>query len=92
MSASASQSLSNFHLLFHYDKECAKTETMLGFISHIRDNDHINRVGENNWQCLWYNKTFQGIIDTKALAHILDKKGIPIKSCYAYMEKAHITR
>ena len=47
---------------------------------------------KKNWQCLWYNKSFEGIIATKALAHVLGKKGMHIKCCYVPKDKAHITR
>ena len=45
-----------------------------------------------NWQCLWCNQTFQGINATKALARVLGKKGMPIKSCYVAKDKYHTTR
>ena len=45
-----------------------------------------------NWQYLWCNKFFQRINDTKALAHMLGKKGMHIKSCSVAKDKAHITR
>ena len=35
---------------------------------------------KKNWQCLWCNQKFQGIKATKALSHILGKKGMYIKS------------
>ena len=41
---------------------------------------------------LWCNQIFQGINATKALAHVLGKKGIHIKSCYVAKDKAHTTR
>ena len=53
---------------------------------------HILRLDENNWQCLWCTEVFQGINDTKALAHVLGKKCIHIKSCYVTKDKYHITR
>ena len=37
---------------------------------------------KKNWQCLWCNQTFHGINATKALAHVLEKKGIHNKSDY----------
>ena len=49
----------------------------IGFISSVWDDDCIQRLVENNWQCLWWIKTFQGINANKALAHAM-KKG------YAY--------
>ena len=44
-----------------------------------------------NWQYLWCNKSFLGINSTKALAHILGKKNMYIKSCYVPKDKAHIS-
>ena len=46
----------------------------------------------NNWQLLWCSKIFQSINATKALSNVLGKQGMFIKSCYASMEKYHITR
>ena len=45
-----------------------------------------------NWQCLWCNQNFQVINTTKALAHVLGKKGMHIKSSYVVKDKAHTTR
>ena len=58
----------------------------LDFISSILDDGCIQSLDENNLQCLWCNKSFQGINYTKALAHVLGKKGMPIKSCYEKMK------
>ena len=49
-------------------------------------------LDDEKWQCLWCNTSFQGINAAKALAHVLGKKGMHIKSCYVRKEKAHITR
>ena len=45
-----------------------------------------------HWQFLWCNQCFQVINATKALARILGKKGMHIKSCYVAKEKAQTTR
>ena len=81
--SSASQPLSNFHLLFNNKKTCAEIEAKLDFISSIWVDNHIHRVDVNNWQWLWCNKIFQEINATKALADILGNNGMHIKSCYA---------
>ena len=91
MSSSAIQSSSVFHSFFNKEKKSAETETKLHFISSIWDGDKILRLDENNWKCLWCTKIFQGINDTKALAHVLGKKGMHVKSCYVPNDKAHIT-
>ena len=92
MPSSTSQSLSKYHVLFNNEKSFAETETKLYFIWSIWDYDHIMRLYENNLQYLWCIKKFQGINATKALDHVLGKKGIYIKICYESMGKYHITR
>ena len=73
MQSPTSQSSPEFHSSFNKEKTSAETETRLDFISSIWDDDHIWRLDEKNWQCLWCNQCFQGINDTKALAHVLGK-------------------
>ena len=73
------QSSPALHSFFNKEKTSAETTTKLDFISSIWDDDHIRRLDEKNWQYLWCNQTFQGINATKALAHVLGKKGIHIK-------------
>ena len=51
MNASTSQSLSKIHSLSNNEKACAGKETKLDFISSIWDEDLIQRLDENNWQC-----------------------------------------
>ena len=92
MSDTTSQSSSKFHSFFNKEKTSAETEAKLDFILSIWDDDHILRLDEKKWQCLWLNTIFQGINATKALANVLGKKGMHIKSCYVPKEKSHITR
>ena len=40
----------------------------------------------------WVNTSFQGINATKALSHVLGKKGLYINSSYVPKDKSHITR
>ena len=68
------------------------TKAKLDFTSSIWGDDHILRIDEKNWKCLWCNTIFQGINATKALAHVLRKKGMDIKSCYVPKDTAHMTR
>ena len=77
---------------FNKEKTSAETATKLDLISSIWDDDHIRRLDEKNWQCLWCNQTFQVINATKALAHLLGKEGMHIKSCYVAKDKYHTTR
>ena len=68
MSSPRSQSSPALHSFFNKEKTSAETTTKLDIISSIWDDDHIQRLDEKNWQCLWCNQTFQGINATKALA------------------------
>ena len=70
MSSPTSQSSPAFHSFLYKEKTSAETATKLDLISSIWENDHIMRLDEKNWQCLWYNKSFQGINASKALAHV----------------------
>ena len=56
------------------------------------DDDHILILDENNWQFLWCNTNFQGINAIKAIARLLRKKVIHIKSCCVPNDKDHIKR
>ena len=90
MPSTTSQYYSTFHSLFKRENTSTETKTKLDHISSIWDDDKILRLDEKNLQWLWCNTIFQGINDTKALAHVLGKKGVNIKSCYVPKEKAHI--
>ena len=63
----------------------------LDFISYIWDDDCIQRLDENKWQCFWCNNIFQVINATKVLDRVLVTKGVYIKSCYASMDKYPLT-
>ena len=92
MSSTTSQSYSAFHQFFHKEKTSAETETNIDFISSIWYDDHIWRLDEKKWKCLWCDQSFQIINATKALACVLGNKGVPIKSCYVDKDKSHTTR
>ena len=92
MSYPTSQSFPAFHSFFNMEKSSAETATKLDLISSVWGDDHIRRIDGKNWQCLWCNQCFQGINATKALAHVLGKKGVNIKSCYVAKDKYHTTR
>ena len=82
MSSPTSQSSTALHSFFNKEKTSAETETKFDFISSIWDGGHVGRLDEKNWQFLWCNQTFQGINATKALTHVLGKKGMHIKSLH----------
>ena len=92
MLSSASRSSPTFHSFFNKENTSAETETKLVFVSSVCGNDHILRLDENNWQCLWCTKLFQGINATKDIAHVMGKKGVHLKRCCVPKDKYHITR
>ena len=83
------QSSPAFHSFLNKEKKISETATKLEFISSIWDDDHIQRLDEKNWQCLWCNQCFQWINATKAISHVLGNKGMHIKDCYVSKEKYH---
>ena len=89
MSSTTRQSSPAFNSFFNKEKTSTENATKLDFISSIWDDDRIRRLDEKNWQWLWCNQTFQGINSTKALAHVLGKKGMHIKTCYVAKDKSH---
>ena len=80
------------HSFFNKEKTRAETETRIYLISSIWGDNHIMSLNENNWKFLWYNKVFQGINATKALAPVMGNEGVHIKSCYVPKDKAHKRR
>ena len=92
ISSSSSQSSLILHSFFNKEKTSAETETELYLISYIWDDDHILRLDDKTWQCLWYTKLFQVINANKSLAHVLGNKTMHIKSCNVPKYKACITR
>ena len=91
MSSTTSQSFPSFNTFFNKEKATAETATKLAFILSIWDDDHIRRLDEKTWKCLWCNRNVQGINATKDIAHVLEKKGLNIKSFYVAKDKAHKT-
>ena len=91
MFSPTSQSSTAFHSFLNKEKKSTETATKLNLISSIWDDDHIPSLDEKKWQSLRCNQIFQRINGTKAIAHILGKKGMYIKSCYVDKDKAHTT-
>ena len=87
-----SQSSSKFHSFFNKENKSEETETKIDFVLSIWYNDHILRLDENNWQCLWFTIVFQLANSAKALSNVLVRKGMHIKRFYVPKNKAHITR
>ena len=70
---------SKLHHMFHR-KGSSINEMKLKFISFIWDDDYIENIDINQWNCLWCGVTFQGIDATKTLARVLGVRGVHDKS------------
>ena len=85
-------SLSKYHLRFGRKPWNSNNIAVLTSIKWIWDDDHIEKLEDNQWKCLWCNFTFQGINATKALAHVIGTKCIHIKRCTYSIDQSHISR
>ena len=83
---------SKYHLLFGRKSSNSKNIALLTSIKSIWDDDHIEKLEDNQWKCLWCDFTFQGVDATKSLARVIGTKCIHIKRCTASIDQAHISR
>ena len=65
---------------------------VISSISSIWEDDHIEKLENNQWKCLWCNNKFQGINTTKYLAHIIGTKCIHINICRASIDQAYLSK
>ena len=66
------KSPSKYRHLFTWKPLHSGNIKVLGSISSICEDDHIERFENNQWKRLWCNVKFQGINATKDVAHILE--------------------
>ena len=83
---------SKYHLLFSRKPSNCNNIAVITLIKSIWDDDHIEKLEDNQWNCLWCDFTFQGINATKALTRVIGTKCIHIKRCTASIDKAGISR
>ena len=83
---------SKYHLLFGRKPSNSKKIAVLTSIKSIWDDDQIEKLEDNHWNCLWCDVTFQGINATKDIAHVIGTKSMHIKRCTASIYQAHISR
>ena len=83
---------SKYHLLFGRKPSNFNNIVVLTSIKSIWDDDHIEKLEDNQWKCLCCDFTFQGINATKSLAHVIGTKYMHIKQCTASTHQAHISR
>ena len=85
-------SSSKYHLLFGRKPSNSGNIAVLTSIKSIWEDDHIEKLEDNQWKCLWCDVTFQGIDATKALALVIGTKIMHIKRCTASIDQAHLSR
>ena len=83
---------SKYHLLFGRKPSNSGNIAVLSSIKSIWEDKHIEKLEDNQWKCLWYDVTFQGINAKKSLAHVIGTKCIHIKRCIASIDQANISR
>ena len=65
---------------------------VLSSISSIWKDDHIQRLENNQWKCLWSKFVFQGINDTKDIVHVIGTKCMHINICRDSTNQARLSR
>ena len=83
---------SKYHILFSRKSSNSSNIKVLSSISSIWEDDHIDKLENNQWKCLWCNVKFQGINATKDLAHVIGIKCMHIKICRASIDQAYLSR
>ena len=72
-------SLSKYYLLFSRKPSNSGNIAVLSYILSIWEDEHIEKLEDNQWKCLQCDVKYQGINATKALAHVIGTKSMHIK-------------
>ena len=83
---------SKYHLLFGRKPSNSKNIAVLISIKLIWDDDHIEKLEDNQWKSLWCDFKIQRINATKVLAHVIGTKCMHINLCTASINQSHISR
>ena len=83
---------SKYRLLFSRKPSNSGNIAVLSSISSIWEDEHIEKLEDNQWKCLWCYVKFQGINATKSLAHVNGTKSMHIKRCTASIDQYHLSR
>ena len=92
MADPSGSSTSKYHLLFIIKPSQSGNIEVISSISSIWEDDHIYKLENNQWKCLWCNIKFKGINATKALAHVIGTKCMHINKCRASIDQAYLSR
>ena len=82
---------SKYHPIFSRKPSNSGNISVLSYISFILKDEHIEKLKDNQWKCLWCDVKFQGINATKALAHVIGTKSMHIKRCTASIDQAYLS-
>ena len=91
MACPSVNSPSKYHHLFSWKPSHVGNIEVLSSISSIWEDDHIEKLKNNQWKCLWCNVKFQGINATKSLAHLIGTKFMHITRCMDSIDKAYLS-
>ena len=73
--------------MFHL-KVSSRNKVKLKFISSICNDYNIEKLDNNQWNCLWCGVTFQAIDTTKSLACVLGLRDMNVNICNTTIVKA----
>ena len=82
---------SKYHHLFSQKPSHSVNIEVLSFISSIWEYDHIEKLENNQWKCLWCNVKFQGINASKYLAHVIGTKYMHINIPRASIDQYYLS-
>ena len=89
MADPSGNSPSKYHLLFSQKPLNSGNIDVLSPISSIWEDDHIEKLENDQGKCIWCNVKVQGINATKSLSHDIGTKCMHIKRCTASTDQAY---
>ena len=92
MADPSGNSPSKYHLLFSRKPSNSGNISVLSSISFISEDDHIEKLENNQWKCIWCDVKFQGINATKYLARVIGTKCMHINRCTASTDQDYLSR
>ena len=81
-----------YHLIFSRKQSHLGNIEVLSSISSIWEDNHIEKLKNNQWKCLWCNVKFQGIHAKKSIDSVIVTKCMHIKRCIASIDKSYLSR
>ena len=85
-------SWSNYYILLSQKPYHSDNIEVISSISFIWEDDHIDKLENNHWKCLWCNVKFHGINATKYLSHIFGTIFMHINICTFSIDKYYLSR